>query len=220
MAVSTICQIRSVFGQQLWARRNFADLFVVIRKLNGSLCGKKVAILGYAFKKDTADTRESQAAEAIRLLQHENPLEIAIYDPQCAKEVIEGELNQPGLRSAINVCDSPAEACDRASAVLILTDWDQFSFPSKSPKEGASKQEFISQGTLLPEPECARECKDCAVPAAGKRSINGIVDWAHTAAIMSAPKLVFDGRGIVDAAGLQAMGLRVEAIGKASLGAM
>lgn len=189
----------------------------VIRKLNGSLRGKKVAILGYAFKKDTGDTRESQAAEVVRLLQQESPLEIAIYDPQCAKGVIEEELHQPGARSAINVCDSPAEACDRASAVLILTEWDQFSYPAKDRSQGASKVQFTTRERPLPEPQCAEDCEDCSSLNAAKGSTSETMDWVHTAAIMSAPKLVFDARGVVDPAGLQAMGFRVEAIGRASV---
>jgi UDPglucose 6-dehydrogenase len=176
-----------------------------------------VAILGYAFKKNTGDTRESQAAEVVRLLQDEGPLEIAIYDPQCTREVIERELNQLGVRSAINVCDSPAEACDRASAVLILTDWDEFSYPAAGRKDNTSKAQFATRERLLPEPQCVGDCSDCATSIAAKRSTSGTMDWVHTAAIMSAPKLVFDGRGVVDPTKLQEMGFRVEAIGRASV---
>jgi UDPglucose 6-dehydrogenase len=175
-----------------------------------------VAILGYAFKKDTGDTRESQAAEVVRLLQDESPLEIAIYDPQCTREVIERELNQLGVRSAINVCDSAAEACDRASAVLILTEWDEFSYPAVDRKGGTSKAQFTTRERLLPEPQCVDDCLDCATSTAAKRSTSGTMDWVHTAAIMSAPRLVFDGRGVVDPAMLQEMGFRVEAIGRGS----
>jgi UDPglucose 6-dehydrogenase len=143
-------------------------------------------------------------------------LEIAIYDPQCTREVIEGELNQPGVRSTINVCDSPAEACDRASAVLILTDWDQFSYPAKNSKDGASGTRFPTRERLRTEPQCASDCLDCATSTATKRSTKGAMDWVHISVIMSAPRLVFDGRGVVDPARLQAMGFRVEAIGRAS----
>lgn len=198
----------------------FIDLDTVIRKLNGSLRSKKVAILGYAFKKDTGDTRESQAAEVVRLLQDESPLEIAIYDPQCTREVIEGELYQPGVRSAISVCDSPAEACDRASAVLILTEWDQFRYPVEYSKDFAPKTQFTMDERLLSEPECVSNCLQCPISKAAKRSTSAAMDWVHTAAIMSAPKLVFDGRGVVDPVKLQAMGFRVEAIGKASANLM
>ena len=200
----------------LFTQRYANGLGAVIRRLNGSLRGKKVAILGYAFKKDTGDTRESQAAEVVRLLQAENPLEIAIYDPQCTREVIEGELNQPGVRSAISVCDSSAEACDRASAVLILTEWDHFRYPAMDPHGGNSKAQFTTRERLLPEPQCVSDCLDCATSTAAERSESGSMDWVHTSAIMSAPRLVFDGRGVVDPARLQAMGIRVESIGRAS----
>lgn len=198
----------------------FINLDTVIRKLNGSLRSKKVAILGYAFKKDTGDTRESQAAEVVRLLQDEDPLEIAIYDPQCSREVIEGELNQPGVRSVINVCDSPAEACDRASAVLILTDWDQFRYPARDAKGPGVEAQYAMRDRLIPEPQCISNCLQCPISTAAKRSTSAAVDWVHTAAIMSAPKLVFDGRGVVDPVNLQAMGFRVEAIGRASANLM
>lgn len=202
------------------AQGHVIDLGAVIRKLNGSLRSKKVAILGYAFKKDTGDTRESQAAEVVRLLRNESPLEIAIYDPQCTREVIEEELNEPGVRSIINVCDSPAEACDRASAVLIVTDWNEFRHPAKDAKAFAHKTQFTTRGRLLPEPECDSNCSQCLISTAAKRATGGAIDWFHTAATMSAPKLVFDGRGVVDPVMLQAMGFRVEAIGKANASLM
>lgn len=196
--------------------QNTANLDTVIHKLNGSLRGKKVTILGYAFKKNTGDTRQSQAAEVIRLLQQESPSEIAIYDPQCAKEVIEGELNQIDVTSTFNVCDSPTEACDKSSAVLILTEWDQFSYPAKVSRDDTSIIQFTTHEHLLPEPQCPIGCKDCATSTAAKRLDSGAIDWAHVATIMDVPRLVFDGRGIVDPAGLLAMGIQVETIGRAS----
>jgi UDPglucose 6-dehydrogenase len=195
------------------AQGHVIDLGAVIRKLNGSLRSKKVAILGYAFKKDTGDTRESQAAEVVRLLRDESPLEIAIYDPQCTREVIEKELNEPDVRSIINVCD-------RASAVLILTEWDEFRHPAKDAKAFGHKTQFTTRERLLPEPECDSNCSQCLISTAAKRATGGAIDWFHTAAIMSAPKLVFDGRGVVDPVMLQAMGFRVEAIGKANASSM
>lgn len=197
------------------SQRHPANSVSVIRELNGSLRGKKVAILGYAFKKDTGDTRESQAAEVVKLLQEECPLEIAIFDPQCSKQVIESELSGTG-RSPINVCTSPTEACDRAAAVLILTEWDQFSYPAKDPRKNVTKPQFQAQELLLPEPECAAGCTECEAAGAAQRAATDAMDWTQIAGLMSAPKMVFDGRGVVDPAGLQKLGFRVEAIGKAS----
>ena len=197
------------------------DLAIVIRKLNGSLRGKKIAVLGYAFKKDTSDTRESQAAEVIRLLQQESPSEIAIYDPKCFKEVIEQELSGGDVRTTISVCDSPAEACARASAVLILTEWDQFAFPAPRNDFVAAKKtkQFHAYDRLRPEPDCIAFCEECANShGTAKRTWEGSMDWAQVAATMSGPRLVFDGRGVItDHAGLTKMGFQVESIGKSSL---
>jgi UDPglucose 6-dehydrogenase len=111
----------------------------LLKKLNGSLRGKKIALLGYAFKEDTSDTRETQAAEVVRMLLQEGPSEIAIFDPQCNKEHVEQELT--GLLSQgssisvlrpkgpVNVCVTPYDACSNATAVLVLTEWKQFCYP-------------------------------------------------------------------------------------------
>ncbi|EME47065.1 hypothetical protein DOTSEDRAFT_117555, partial [Dothistroma septosporum NZE10] len=129
---------QSVIEINQWQCRRYVES--VVGKLNGSLHGKKVAVLGYAFKKDTADTRESQAAEVVRMLAEEYPSEIVIYDPQCNKAHVEAELS--GLFSAstsapilqpegpVSVCENPYDACAGATAVLVLTEWDQFRYPA------------------------------------------------------------------------------------------
>ncbi|KAF7192823.1 UDP-glucose 6-dehydrogenase 1 [Pseudocercospora fuligena] len=134
---------RSVIQINEWQCGRFVKS--VMKKLHGSLRGKKVAVLGYAFKKDTADTRESQATEVIRMLVAECPSEIAIYDPQCDKTLVEGELasllsastSSPVLKpdGPVSICDNPYEACTTATAVLILTEWDQFRYPSALPMQ-------------------------------------------------------------------------------------
>lgn len=212
----TICQIRYFFQHAI--NDKLLTFIAVIRELNGSLRGKKVAILGYAFKKDTGDTRESQAAEVVKLLQEECPLEIAIFDPQCSKNVIEAELagTSVGARSAINVCTSPIEACDRASAVLILTEWDQFRYPARDSLQSVSKPQFQAQEVLLPEPSCQDGCAECVAAAEAGQAATGNIDWTNIAALMSAPRMVFDGRGMVDPVALRTLGFRVNAIGKAS----
>lgn len=66
----------------------------VVRKLNGTLIGKKITIFGYAFKKDTSDTRESPAVEVVKSLLADNPAEIAIFDPKCNPEDVKDELSR------------------------------------------------------------------------------------------------------------------------------
>lgn len=101
---------------------------------------KKIALLGYAFKKNTADTRESQAIDVVRqLLQEEKPAEIAIFDPQCNRQDVKDELTAFFSKNGgailkpegpVEVYATAHEACANATAVLILTDWDQFRYPS------------------------------------------------------------------------------------------
>lgn len=111
----------------------------VITILNGSLTGKKIGILGYAFKKGTTDTRESQAIDVIRELLKECPAEIAIFDPRCHRQDVQNELTSffciNGTEifkphGPVEVYLDPYEACERANALLILTEWDQFRYPS------------------------------------------------------------------------------------------
>jgi nucleotide sugar dehydrogenase len=107
----------------------------VIKCLNNTLVGKKITLLGYAFKKDTSDTREAPALEIIKILLDENPGEIAIFDPCCNPYVIESEIRQlhgygpPALRDdggAVSVYSNVYEACASSNAILIVTDFDEF----------------------------------------------------------------------------------------------
>jgi UDPglucose 6-dehydrogenase len=66
----------------------------VVSNLHGTLIGKKISILGYAFKKDTSDTRESPAVEVVKSLLADNPAEIAIFDPRCNPEDVKDEIKR------------------------------------------------------------------------------------------------------------------------------
>ncbi|KAJ5344805.1 hypothetical protein N7452_002809 [Penicillium brevicompactum] len=107
----------------------------VIKCLNNTLVGKKITLLGYAFKKNTSDTREAPALEIIKTLLDENPGEIAIFDPCCNPYVIESEIRQlhgygpPALRDdggAVKVYHNAYEACESSNAILIVTEFDEF----------------------------------------------------------------------------------------------
>ena len=102
----------------------------VVRNLNGSLRGKKIAVLGFAFKDGTNDTRNSIAVHVIKTLAEEMPREIAIFDPGCASADILEEIQKSGLLpeqlSRIKICTSWRDSVHDASAVCILTQWKQF----------------------------------------------------------------------------------------------
>lgn len=102
----------------------------VVKELNGSLRGKKVSVLGFAFKDETNDTRNSIAVHIIKDLADEMPREIAIFDPGCASSEILEEIQKMGLRAdqmeKIKICTRWRDSVSDAAAVCILTQWKQF----------------------------------------------------------------------------------------------
>lgn len=115
-----------------YARNRFASQ--VVKALNNTLVGKKITILGYAFKKNTSDTRESPALEIIRTLLEEGPNEIAVYDPCCNRITTEKEIDMlirddkilKSQGGPVSVYGSVYEACAASDAILITTDFDEF----------------------------------------------------------------------------------------------
>ena len=91
-----------------------------VRTALWTLKGKKLAVLGLAFKGGTDDIRESPAIEIVKSLLKEG-CEIRAYDPAAserAREVLPG--------SSVSYHDSPYAAAQGADALLILTDWSGF----------------------------------------------------------------------------------------------
>jgi UDPglucose 6-dehydrogenase len=90
-----------------------------------TVSGKKIAILGFAFKKDTNDTRESAAIYVCKDLLEEQA-KLAIYDPQVEVSQMQGDLGIDDENECVSFCTDAYEATKGAHAVLILTDWDEF----------------------------------------------------------------------------------------------
>ncbi len=96
-----------------------------------TVSGKRIAILGYAFKKDTNDSRESPAIDVCRRLLEENAC-LRIYDPKVPGSVILETLGlsedeaSVGDEPPVTLCSSPVEACANAHAFALLTEWDAF----------------------------------------------------------------------------------------------
>lgn len=96
----------------------------IISTLFNTVSGKRIAILGFAFKKDTNDTRESPAISVCRALLDEHA-QLAIYDPKVSGEQIHGDLSLHD-GDVVEVAESPYEAVQKAHAIVILTEWDEF----------------------------------------------------------------------------------------------
>lgn len=110
-------------------KRRFAKN--IISTLYNTVSGKKIAFLGWAFKKDTNDTRESAAIYVADDLLSEQA-HISVYDPKVGEEQILADLNYLETRSetdnikGIVVEENPYKACENAHAIAILTEWDEF----------------------------------------------------------------------------------------------
>ena len=111
-----------------WQQHRIARL--VVNKLFGTVTAKRLAILGFAFKADTNDTREAPAIRICSDLLDEGA-ELAIYDPKVPEAQIAADLGQPaGVggqdRAGWQLCGSALEAARGADAVLVLTEWSEF----------------------------------------------------------------------------------------------
>ncbi|KAF4125469.1 UDPglucose 6-dehydrogenase [Geosmithia morbida] len=132
---------RQVVKMNEYARDRFTNR--IIKCLNNTLVGKKVTILGFAFKKNTSDTREAPALEMIKTLLEERPREIAVFDPCCNPLVIKDEirllLGPVAQLDNISVYGNALDACKGSTAVVIATEFDEFrNQPPPPPAAGAA----------------------------------------------------------------------------------
>jgi len=103
----------------------------IVKTLYNTVADKKITFLGWAFKKDTNDTRESAAIYVADDLINEQA-RIAVYDPKVESNQIQTDLNYLESRSAsenekaTKYFDNPYDACKDAHAIAILTEWDEF----------------------------------------------------------------------------------------------
>lgn len=134
-------------------RARFAER--IIGSMYNTVNGKKIAFLGWAFKKNTNDTRESAA---IYVADHllEEKAELCVYDPKVSSTQIYSNLNQLHTRSfdeneqLVSVFDSPYEAAKGAHGLAILTEWDEFvDLDWARIKESMKKPAFVFDGRKL-----------------------------------------------------------------------
>ncbi|KAN0066367.1 hypothetical protein ACQY0O_000461 [Thecaphora frezii] len=104
----------------------------VVQTLFNTITMKKVAVLGFAFKKDTGDTREAPAIALCKSFRQERAF-ISIYDPKVPRDQIWLDLTEPGVvddyeavRAQVTIANSPENACRDAEAIVICTEWDEF----------------------------------------------------------------------------------------------
>ena len=157
----------------------------IMTTLFNTVSCKKISFLGWAFKKDTNDTRESAAIYVCdELLQ--DRAEVHVYDPKVTSEQVYSDLeylqsNRIGdfvekgnflssseIRNLVTVHEEPYKALKNSHAIAILTEWDEFK----------------------------------------------TYDWSKIYKNMLKPAFVFDGRNILDKNELEDIGFSVYSIGK------
>ncbi len=114
----------SVVKMNDWQKRRFATR--IVRGLFNSVADKKIAVLGFAFKKDTNDTRESAAISVCRDLLAEQA-RVVVYDPKVPADEIRADvLGKDREDPRLIVAKSAYEAAEDAHALAVVTEWDEF----------------------------------------------------------------------------------------------
>jgi UDPglucose 6-dehydrogenase len=124
----------------------------IVQTLYNTVSNKKITFLGWAFKKDTNDTRESAAIYVADDLISEQA-QIAVYDPKVSRKKVLADLDYLETRmteknaNGISSFDDPYQACMGAHAVAILTEWDEFTnYDWQKIYDNMQKPAFIFDG--------------------------------------------------------------------------
>jgi len=144
----------------------------VVSSMFNTISSKKIAILGFAFKKDTGDTRETPAIDVCKGLLGDKA-KLSIYDPQVTEDQITKDLSMrkfdkdhpahlqppsPTSIKQVSVVWDAYEAVKDAHGVCILTEWDEFKkLDYKKIFDSMQKPAFIFDGRNVVDVKKARE---------------------------------------------------------------
>ena len=131
----------------------------VISACFNTIKNKKIGIMGFAFKKDTGDTRETPAIDVCHGLLRDGA-KLCVYDPKVEENQIHVDLDtakfewdHPGVRAPpvskenVGVVTDPMEAARGAHALCVLTEWDEFkSYDYQTIYDSMVKPAFIFDG--------------------------------------------------------------------------
>jgi UDPglucose 6-dehydrogenase len=136
-----------------YQKRRFAEK--IIKSLYNTVNGKKIVLLGWAFKKDTNDTRESAAIYVADYLLSEQA-QVHVYDPKVTEEQILSDLDYLNTRSEsenrqlVTVHHNLDNLFNDAHATAILTEWDEFkTIDYKKVYEDMLKPAFLFDGRAI-----------------------------------------------------------------------
>lgn len=121
---------QQVLDMNMYQKTRFSQK--IIESLFNTVTDKRIAILGFAFKKDTGDTRESPAIFICKTLLDEGA-KLHIFDPKVEEKQILEDLTHPSVtddpeavRRSIAIYDDAYKATTRTHAIVVCTEWDEF----------------------------------------------------------------------------------------------
>ncbi|RNA09635.1 UDP-glucose 6-dehydrogenase [Brachionus plicatilis] len=138
-----------------YQKKRFVDK--IVKCLFNTLNNKKITLLGFAFKKNTGDTRESAAIQICKYFLDEGAL-ITVLDPKVEYEQMILELSNPQLnlpiemvKRKVQLCSTDViEACKGSHALVVCTEWDIFkTYDYKGIYEIMQKPAHIFDGRLI-----------------------------------------------------------------------
>jgi UDPglucose 6-dehydrogenase len=142
------------------------NFFRKIRTALWTLRGKRIGVLGLAFKGDTDDIRDSPALDIVKMLLHEGCI-LAAHDPAAMERAKEVFPESPQMQYV----DDPYEASKNADALVILTDWQQFTDLDLDRLHETMKFAIIIDGRNLYDPAVMVE-KNFTYVSVGRPSVS------------------------------------------------
>lgn len=101
----------------------FADN--IVRQMFNTVSGKRIVLLGSAFKANTGDTRESPALTIARRLLGEHA-HVVITDPKAIENTKKDLAAEIEAGASLEFVEDPYEACEGADALAVITEWDLY----------------------------------------------------------------------------------------------
>lgn len=127
-----------------YQKKRFVNL--MIKTMFNTVVDKRIAILGFAFKADTGDTRESPAISVCRQLLDERA-SLVVSDPEALENA---KIDLSDVVNSIEFNDDPYSAADQAHAIAIMTEWAVYkSLDYRRIYDSMIKPAFIFDGRNL-----------------------------------------------------------------------
>lgn len=143
---------KSVVEMNMHQQTRFVDN--MLKSMFNTVAGKRIALLGFAFKADTSDTRETPALTIAKLLSEEHA-NVVICDPHALENA---KKDLADIQGNIEYEKDPYKAIENADAVAILTDWDCFKkLDLNKVYDSMRKPSFIFDGRNIIDHEKAFE---------------------------------------------------------------